>query len=90
MCYNDLLLYRLEQVEENEEISRKEIKCLKDAKTNNIEDSVVALQKRIESKEEKWMNVKIEHYEKLALAEKALSAKTAQLLVCNVQFILLE
>ena len=73
-CQNDALLFRLEQSEEREVLSQREIEEFKIASQNNIESEKMKL------KEEEWLKKEKEYEEKIGRLEKALSAKTKQLL----------
>lgn len=73
---NDLLLFRLEQSEKNEDQLKREIEELSRAIKNE------AVLKKIALKEEEWMRKENGHEEKLERAEKALPAKAIQLIDC--------
>ena len=80
MYQNDLLLFRLEKAETSEEVLRKEISLLRNTIKNETNHEVISLKKQLQDKEDEW-RVKAEEYEtKLQTAEKALKAKTEQLL----------
>ena len=77
---NDLLLFRLEKAEMNEEVLRKEMSLLRNTSKNDTNQEVTCLQKKLQDKEDEW-RFKAEEYEKkLKTVEKALRVKTKQLL----------
>ena len=71
---NDMLLFRLEKSEQNEDSIKREMEEL----NNKIKNGTVV--KKMKLKEEEWMRKENECKEKLDRVEKALSAKTSQLL----------
>ena len=71
---NDLLLFRLQQSEKNEDSLKREIEELNCTIKNE------AVLKKMKLKEEEWMRKENEHKEKLERTEKELPAKTNQLI----------
>ena len=77
---NDLLLFRLEQAEINEEALRKELYLQTNTKKNDTNQEVIKVQKQLKDKEEEW-RIKVNEYEhKIETVEKALAVKTKQLI----------
>ena len=77
---NDLLLFRLEQAEMNEEKLRTEMYLQIKAKKNDTDQEVIKVQKQLKDKEEEW-RIKVNEYEhKIETVEKALAVKTKQLI----------
>ena len=68
---NDMLLFRLEKLEQNEDSMKREMEEL----NNKIKNGTVM--KKMKLKEEEWMRKENEHKEKLDRLEKALPAKTS-------------
>ena len=59
---NDLLLFRLEQAELNEEKLREELYFQTKAKNNDTNQEVIKVQKQLKDKEEEW-RIKVNEYE---------------------------
>ena len=75
---NELLLFRLEQAELNEEKLREELYFQTKAKNNDTNQEVIKVQKQLKDKEEEW-RIKVNEY-KIKTVEKALAVKTKQLI----------
>ena len=71
---NDLLFFRLEQSEEREALLKRELEDLK----INVQNGIVLEEMKLKEKE--WLRKRKEYEEKLEQLEKALSAKTKQLI----------
>ena len=77
---NDLLLFRLEQAEEKDEMLWMEMNLLANAKRNNTNQDIIRLQKQLQDKEEEQTSKVKEYEHKIEAVEKALAAKTKQLI----------
>ena len=77
---NDLLLFQLEKAETSEEVLRKEISLVRNTIKNETNKEVNSLKKQLQEKEDEQRVKAVEYETKLKTAEKALKAKTEQLL----------
>ena len=77
---NDLLLFRLEQAELNEEKLREELYFQTKAKNDDKNQEVIKVQKQLKDKEEELKNKVNEYEHKIETVEKALAIKTKQLI----------